>query len=288
MLAVRHSPNTLQAFVKENNLESRSFTAAYVRLSLSVINNFPRLDPITIQVYVTAGSYQLAQSRSYLAEYKVSSRDRAMVCIDSVIGSDAGLIYCKINSRFRSVTKHHVYVKYKPFVNEISRLLGWYCTCPVGARTVGCCSHIAVIIYYFAYEKFQPESTNPASHLMNIFPSGIYVENSSSDESGNEAEENDEADEPANNTPTGYSSIKDHPLYRSKDTVKVIKTKFHQSNVEIFGDNSGKQCTAMCASAIAATQVLAPNQWTTETLNQILIRGNSLYTVSLITTKVLL
>ena len=31
---------------------------------------------------------------------------------------------------------------------------GWYCTCPNGARVVGCCARVASIIYYLSYARY--------------------------------------------------------------------------------------------------------------------------------------
>ena len=32
---------------------------------------------------------------------------------------------------------------------------GWYCQCPIGTRIVGCCSHIASVIWFLAYARHQ-------------------------------------------------------------------------------------------------------------------------------------
>ena len=29
----------------------------------------------------------------------------------------------------------------------------WYCTCPAAAITIGCCSHVASIIWYLSYSR---------------------------------------------------------------------------------------------------------------------------------------
>ena len=38
---------------------------------------------------------------------------------------------------------------------KISSVTGWYCTCPAGMRTVGCCAHIAAVIWYVA--RYDPD-----------------------------------------------------------------------------------------------------------------------------------
>ena len=34
-----------------------------------------------------------------------------------------------------------------------SNVTGWYCTCKIGARTVGCCPHVASVVWYLGYQK---------------------------------------------------------------------------------------------------------------------------------------
>ena len=34
-------------------------------------------------------------------------------------------------------------------------LLGWYCTCKAGARVVGCCAHIASVVWYLGWKRWQ-------------------------------------------------------------------------------------------------------------------------------------
>ena len=33
-------------------------------------------------------------------------------------------------------------------------MTGWYCTCKAGMRTVGCCAHIAAVIWYLAIARY--------------------------------------------------------------------------------------------------------------------------------------
>ena len=49
--------------------------------------------------------------------------------------------------------------------NTCSGIQSWYCTCKNGTRTVGCCSHIASIIYYFSLAKYLDNLADPAGFL---------------------------------------------------------------------------------------------------------------------------
>jgi len=86
-----------------------------------------------------------------------------------------------VRIRFRSAHKHscsyHTYIQF-----DSTRVIAWYCTCPAGARIVGCCSHVAAAIWFFGYERHQrtttrqPSSTNTtnihyADHISDFEPS---------------------------------------------------------------------------------------------------------------------
>ena len=40
---------------------------------------------------------------------------------------------------------------------KLSSVTGWYCTCPAGMRTIGCCAHIAAVIWYLAIARYDPD-----------------------------------------------------------------------------------------------------------------------------------
>ncbi|CAM4848298.1 unnamed protein product, partial [Rotaria magnacalcarata] len=44
-------------------------------------------------------------------------------------------------------------------------ITGWYCTCPNGSRVVGCCAHIASIIYYLSFGRYNPKELQPRSSI---------------------------------------------------------------------------------------------------------------------------
>ena len=41
--------------------------------------------------------------------------------------------------------------------------MGWYCKCPNGSRLVGCCARIASIMYYLAFDRYNPQHLKPRS-----------------------------------------------------------------------------------------------------------------------------
>jgi hypothetical protein len=56
-----------------------------------------------------------------------------------------GLIQIKLQSRHQNGVKHKLWIEYTPHMNGPDSICGYYCTCPSGARTLGCCSHVASV-----------------------------------------------------------------------------------------------------------------------------------------------
>ena len=74
----------------------------------------------------------------------------------------------------------------------MSSISGWKCSCPVGGRKVGCCSHIACIIFYLTFGKYEDILEKPGYSLNGI----LLKMGFSSDE--NEDSENDNNDDDRN------------------------------------------------------------------------------------------
>lgn len=66
------------------------------------------------------------------------------------------LLRVEIQSRHCNNISHISFIEY----NLDGEITGWYCTCKVGARVVGCCAHIASIIWYLGYQRFQQQNSD--------------------------------------------------------------------------------------------------------------------------------
>jgi len=58
-------------------------------------------------------------------------------------------------------------MKYKP--NSVGISGQYACECANGRRTVGCCSHIAAIVYYLAHARYLSKLLKPAEILNKMF-----------------------------------------------------------------------------------------------------------------------
>lgn len=74
----------------------------------------------------------------------------------------------KLNSRFRSNKTHCVYVLIDRTVEDENAILGYYCECYNGWRTLGCCSHTMTLISFLLVTKGQ-NLHDPSGFLNVIF-----------------------------------------------------------------------------------------------------------------------
>jgi hypothetical protein len=104
--------------------------------------SFPKLD-LTYLLNLTIGVYQLKQAKSYTREHL---NENGLYEFE-LIPENKNLIKIKINSRHSSSTIYTLFI-------EIDRnkhfdpIKAYYCDCKVGARTIGCCAHIASALWY--------------------------------------------------------------------------------------------------------------------------------------------
>jgi len=67
----------------------------------------------------------------------------------------------RVFSRFRNATRYQHWIAYRPTnenendQDEDNLIQGYYCTCNSGARIVGTCAHIASVVWYLGYARYQ-------------------------------------------------------------------------------------------------------------------------------------
>jgi len=62
-------------------------------------------------------------------------------------------IQLKIQSRHSKNVTHILWIQYVK--DPVRPIIGWYCTCIIGARVVGCCAHIASMLWFLGYDRHQ-------------------------------------------------------------------------------------------------------------------------------------
>ena len=134
------------------------------------IQDFPHLSPDEL-LEITVGIFQIKLAPSYLAHLCAHQRIDDVEAGDLHLWfyrDDPTLLRFRMPSRFSSAHEHQVWVQYEPYSTiGVLSINCWYCTCRSGARTVGCCAHVACVLWYLGFARHQPGVRFPAQHLGN-------------------------------------------------------------------------------------------------------------------------
>ncbi len=143
------------------------------------LNDFPIFSYESL-MDLTLGIYQLKQSKSYAIEHLDPNGEYHV----KISNQEKYLLRARIQSRHSQSEKYNLWIKYS--ANDIN---GWYCTCMVGARVVGCCSHISSVIWYLSYARFDPqELRQQSSDYLDEFLDAPDYEIDNSDEDSNDSD----------------------------------------------------------------------------------------------------
>lgn len=149
---------------------------------------------------IVHGTYQIRQARSYCQSHLRANNDAFIikVCeITAVINarlckilkentSQPLLLMLDIKSRFRANVAHKVHVLLSLDLNNKYVVNEYCCTCKHGRRTVGCCSHVVLLIWFTLFvDQAQIKHLLPSKNLDTIFDKWdeLYVPDNSDTES---------------------------------------------------------------------------------------------------------
>ncbi|XP_046559913.1 uncharacterized protein LOC124268930 [Haliotis rubra] len=158
MLERSRQGNPVKELVERENLLRRR--NVYIPITEADDVSFPVLSLDELRD-ITMGVYQLKLAPAYVANHVDSDNAYQLFLCKEV----DDLIRVKIQSRHVGSLLHTLWVQF----TEV-KVTGWYCTCKVGARVVGCCAHIASVIWYLGYGRHQdkmPVSSNTSDALLN-------------------------------------------------------------------------------------------------------------------------
>lgn len=176
MLEQAQTPNVVQALVEAEQLHRRN-AQRWVGLGAQHVTDFPRLTEEDIK-NITVGVYQLGLAPSYVQD-KLQRQDNDEYQLELMLNEDrlpeSGFLRVRTFSRFRNATRHQAWIAYRSSEQEAghedededgSLILGYYCTCYSGARTLGTCAHIASILWFLGYARYIPDIRFPSSRLL--------------------------------------------------------------------------------------------------------------------------
>lgn len=128
------------------------------------VPNFPVLTEEYLKD-LTVGIYQVQLAPSYI-EDKLKRNNEEEYQLDEHF-NEPGFIRVRIYSRFRNAKKHQIFISYSNEREEGNNLddliLGYYCTCQSGARTLGTCAHVTSVLWFLGFARHQPGINYPDS-----------------------------------------------------------------------------------------------------------------------------
>jgi hypothetical protein len=148
MRARRTRRNILQQRVEAGTLSTRS---RWKKTIEDVNFDFPELSLEDLRL-LFFGTYKIKQARTYVEEHLDPDGDYIIELGDD----NDDILRCTIQSRHSNATKYKAWIQYSLSGDPI---VAWYCTCPAGAITVGCCSHVVSVVWYLSYARhhnFEP------------------------------------------------------------------------------------------------------------------------------------
>ena len=108
------------------------------------------------------GNYQVEQAIVYIEEHLTSSPlyDDEIEFLVELCSQNDNTVRARFSSRHKN---HTALIQYKNNYTE-HPINGWYCTCMSKGRRVGCCVHVAALLWHLGVPRAEIEShTHPLS-----------------------------------------------------------------------------------------------------------------------------
>ncbi|KAK3109143.1 hypothetical protein FSP39_023866 [Pinctada imbricata] len=137
--------NLLADRVKSGTLSSRGRWTPINEVDNSF--RFPRLSEEYLRS-LTCGVYQLKQASSYTKEHLDDYGDYSF----DIHHLAEGMIRVRIQSRHISAKRYFLWIEFD-FSDVNEPIKAYYCQCKAGMRTVGCCAHVASVLWYLGYKR---------------------------------------------------------------------------------------------------------------------------------------
>jgi len=132
----------------------------------ALLPSFPQLTQEDLKL-LTLGTYQLELAKEYANQHL---KNKTPYEIQIHIEEETNIVRVKIGSRMSKRTNHTGWIEFTPFGTGMSSIEGFCCTCKVGARVVGMCSHLCSVIWFLSYARhqgFAPRSCSLADNVLN-------------------------------------------------------------------------------------------------------------------------
>lgn len=179
MLAKLPTPNIIHPIIQQD-----LFIDQYTHFIQIDVNNFhfPQICKEELPK-ITLGTYQLEMAKSY-ASMHIENSGGEFLCFyvpdeitehffEEIISeknvSEPILVMVRMASRFKNKKTHDSFILADRSKVGASSIIGYYCKCKHGLRTVGCCSHVATTILYLGFARHNGGIRPVAGHVNNCF-----------------------------------------------------------------------------------------------------------------------
>lgn len=162
MKSLKDTENTLAIEVEEKGWLRKKIV--FQCLNSHDLSDFPQLDETQLKLLFT-GSYQYSQAIAYLAEI-LDADDTLNI---DFVKDQSNILKLHVRSRHITRKSYKCFIEYIPQRNDCDGITRYFCECPNGRRTVGCCSHLAAAIYYLSFGRYQSRIPRPAEKLSQLF-----------------------------------------------------------------------------------------------------------------------
>lgn len=130
--------NPLQLKVEREGLDTKR--TIWIEVTEEEFPEFPTLTEDDMKL-ITLGVYQIAMGKLYNNFHLESNAGYRFFGHKD----EDGLIKVKMQSRFKSSQTYLLFIEFDEHQNGRGAIKNWYCKCETGARTLGCCSHVAAV-----------------------------------------------------------------------------------------------------------------------------------------------
>lgn len=166
--------NAVQERVEADRLCRRN--GQWEHLTEEHVQDFPRLSLQQLKE-LTVGTFQVRLANAYVQD-KVHRDEDGGFELDMHI-NEQSFMRVRVNSRHQNAVHHQIFIKYRSTDIEFNAedlddfdldnlILGYYCTCKSGARTLGACAHVTSVIWYLAYARHEPNVKYPPTSLIQV------------------------------------------------------------------------------------------------------------------------
>lgn len=162
MKARKHTENTLAADVIEQAWDRRK--VPFQNISPTDLEDFPEMTDNDLKLFFT-GTYQLKQAAGYLGE--MINKDGSVKI--QFVKERNNILKVLVPSRHINRKSYRCFIEYAPNTTGCSGIMRYTCECANGLRTIGSCSHVAAVLYYLTFARYQSKILRPAAFLCSIF-----------------------------------------------------------------------------------------------------------------------